>query len=69
MICLVKTIRSFAAIHRKGNAVFLQVHVRPNSKCNSILEVNGDYVRVGIKAAPVEGQANAALVEYLSGVL
>lgn len=58
MICLVRNIRAFAAIYRKGNSLMMAILVKPNSKANSIMEINDDFVRVGIKAPPIDGQAN-----------
>jgi hypothetical protein len=53
---------------KKGAA--LAVRVTPRSSRNEIAEVRDDgTVRVRLKAALVEGQANEALVTFLSDVL
>lgn len=48
-------VNSFAVLHRKGATVTLTVQAKPNSKTNAILAVNEDYIKVAIKAAPVDG--------------
>jgi uncharacterized protein (TIGR00251 family) len=69
MICLLRNIRAFAALYRKGNSLMMAILVKPNSKANGIMEINDDFVRVAIKAPPIDGQANVALIDYLSGIL
>lgn len=58
MICLLTNIRAFTAIYRKGNKLIMAILVKPNSKLNCIMDINDDFVRVSIKAPPIEGQAN-----------
>lgn len=47
--------------------VILKVHVVPNSRNNSISEVMEDgTLKIHIKAPPVEGKANKAILDFLS---
>ncbi len=47
--------------------VFLRVHVVPNSRDNKISEVMEDgTLKIHIKAPPVEGKANKAVLDLLS---
>jgi uncharacterized protein (TIGR00251 family) len=48
-----------------GGARFA-VRVQPRASRSEILGVQGDALRVRLTAAPVEGAANAALVELLA---
>jgi uncharacterized protein len=46
--------------------MILRIHVKPNSKTDSISIENAGTIRVKIRAQPVEGKANKYLLEYLS---
>ena len=47
----------------------LRVQAKPNSKTNEVVEINEDYVKIALKARPIEGEANASLISFLSDVL
>lgn len=47
----------------------LAVRVQPNARSNQVVGVDGDSVRIRVAAAPQRGEANAALIAYLSEVL
>ena len=49
--------------------VSFAVKVVPRGKRNEIVGVEGDALKVRLTAPPVEGKANAALVEFLAEVL
>lgn len=53
----------------KANTLRLSVHIQPNASRNQIVSFENDELKVRIAAPPVEGKANAKLVEYLSDVL
>jgi uncharacterized protein (TIGR00251 family) len=44
----------------------LKVRVTPNARKNVVVSWTEDEIRLKIKAPAVEGEANAALIEYLS---
>ena len=46
--------------------MILRIHVKPNSKTDSISIDKAGTIRVKIRAKPVEGKANKYLLEYLS---
>jgi len=44
----------------------LRVHVVPNAKSDSVVGEHGGAVKIKLRAAAVEGKANAALVRFLA---
>ena len=48
-------------------AVVLRVHVSPGAGRSAVTGRHGDAVKVRVAAPPVDGRANAALVEFLAG--
>jgi len=47
----------------------LKVLIQPNAKKNEILGFRGEYLKVKIKAPPVEGKANDELIAFLASYL
>ncbi len=47
-------------------AVVLRVHVSPGAGRTAVTGRQGDAVKVRVAAPPVDGRANAALVEFLA---
>ena len=47
-----------SAIVKQGSKVILNIIVKPNNKKNSLLELKEDYMKIGINAPPVDGEAN-----------
>ncbi len=47
----------------------IHVRVRPRSSRNAVVRLEGDVWWIRLTAPPVEGKANAALLEYLSDIL
>jgi uncharacterized protein (TIGR00251 family) len=47
----------------------LQIHLQPRAARNRIVGVHGDALKVQVHAPPVDGAANAALVELLADTL
>jgi uncharacterized protein (TIGR00251 family) len=47
----------------------LQIHVQPRAACDRIAGRHGDALKVQVRAAPVAGAANAALVDVLARTL
>ena len=61
--------RSFH-LHSGRMGAAITVRVIPRSSKNEIAEVQADgTIRIRLTAAPVEGQANKALIDYLAEIL
>ncbi len=51
----------------EGNqGVSLRILVRPRASKNSVKGIYGDYLKIDIKAPPVDGAANKELIKFLS---
>ncbi|HEX9077213.1 MAG TPA: DUF167 domain-containing protein [Anaerolineae bacterium] len=58
------------ALSRQGDgAVSFAVKLVPRASKSGIAGIEGDAVKVRVKAPPVEGKANEALVRFLADVL
>jgi hypothetical protein len=55
-----------AAIHRDGADLLLDVRVQPRASRTEFAGRIGDRLRVRLNAPPVDGRANAALVEFVA---
>ena len=53
--------------HSKG--VTLALHIQPGARKSELVGEHGDRLKIKIKASPVEGAANNALIEFLAGFL
>lgn len=51
---------------REGNLLYLQLHVQPGAKKSEFAGLHGERLKLKIHAPPVDGKANAVLVEFLS---
>lgn len=49
---------SYSILQRKGERILLRVQAKPNSKASEVVEINEDYVKIALKARPIEGEAN-----------
>jgi uncharacterized protein (TIGR00251 family) len=47
----------------------LRIFVQPNAKKNEVIGMHGEAVKIKIKALPVDGEANKAVVAFLSEIL
>jgi uncharacterized protein (TIGR00251 family) len=47
----------------------LKVRVTPGAQKDCVVGEIGDEVRIKLRAPAIEGKANAALIEFLSGLL
>ncbi|MFQ5667960.1 MAG: DUF167 domain-containing protein [Candidatus Binatia bacterium] len=50
-------------------AVRLRIHLQPRAARNRIVGRHGDAIKVQVHAAPLQGAANAALVQLLAATL
>lgn len=48
--------------------MILHIEAKPNARKNEYSIVNENTLKLRIKAAPVEGKANEAIIEYLSEI-
>lgn len=49
-----------------GQRLTLTLHVQPGAKQTEAVGLHGDAMKVRLAALPVEGAANAALIEFLA---
>lgn len=52
--------------HRRGDAVRFTVRLQPRASRNEIVGLQGPSLKVRVTAPPVEGLANAALIDFLA---
>ncbi len=52
-----------------AGGVCFRVKVTPGTSGNSVVGVEGEFLKVRLSAHPVEGKANQALIELLSKLL
>ncbi|MGO9136245.1 MAG: DUF167 domain-containing protein [Syntrophales bacterium] len=57
------------SIKETEDGIILQVHVVPRSAKSEFAGVQGDALKLKITAPPVEGQANAECIRFLSDIL
>lgn len=48
------------------DGVTIQVHAQPGAKRTEVVGLHGDCIKVRLASAPVDGKANACLVEFLA---
>jgi uncharacterized protein len=56
-------------VRERGPSVVLTVQVVPRSSRNEMVGIHGDALRIRLRAPPVEGAANAALIAFLAETL
>lgn len=52
----------------QGTDLLLQVKVQPGSRCDEIMDVHNDVLKVRITAPPVDGKANKHLCRYIANI-
>ncbi len=56
-------------IREQNGFCIVQLHIIPNSKKTEILGLYNNRLKIKISAPPVDGKANACIIEYLSSFL
>ena len=46
--------------------MIIKVHIQPGAKRDEVVGMYGDAVKIRLKASPIEGRANEALIKFLS---
>lgn len=54
---------------RDGADLVIEVRVQPRASRSEVAGLHGERLRIRLHAPPVDGRANAALVEFLAGLL
>lgn len=55
-------------LHPSRDGVALDIHAQPNAKSAGIVGRHGGRLKVALRAAPQDGQANRELIELLAQV-
>ena len=53
-------------LKRSGNALTLTLHIQPGAKKTEVAGEHGDALKIRLAAPPVDGKANAALLEFIA---
>jgi uncharacterized protein (TIGR00251 family) len=56
------------ACRRDGADLIIDVRVQPRASRSEIAGLHGERLRIRLQAPPVDGKANAALVEFVAGL-
>lgn len=54
------------AIYREKDRLILNLKVQPRAKKDEIVGLQGELIKVRIKAPPVDGKANAYLLKFMA---
>jgi hypothetical protein len=57
------------SIHENARGIVFKVFVQPRSSKNMIAGLQGDALKIKLKAPPVDGAANKMCIEYLAKCL
>lgn len=53
-------------LKRSGDTLILTLHIQPGAKKTEIAGEHGDALKIRLAAPPVDGKANAALLEFIA---
>lgn len=54
---------------KRGTTVTLTLHLQPGAKKTEIAGLHGDALKIRLAAPPVDGKANAALIDFIAHTL
>ena len=52
-------------LHEQDGGIVINVRVQPGAKRSKIVGLHGSSLKIAIAAPPVDGKANATLIEFL----
>lgn len=53
-------------LRNSGERTTLTLHIQPGAKRTDVAGLHGDALKIRLSAPPVDGKANAALVEFVA---
>lgn len=53
-------------LREAGAAITLTLHVQPGAKRTEVAGVHGDALKIRLAAPPIDGRANAALLDFVA---
>ena len=53
-------------LQSRGGAVTLTLHIQPAARKTEVAGLHGDALKIRLAAPPVDGKANAALLEFVA---
>lgn len=56
------------SIYKRSSRIYLIVRAKPGSKREGICSMDDEEISICIRAPPVDGKANIALISYISGI-
>lgn len=56
-------------LRQSAEGVIISIHAQPNAKRSEIAGIHGEELKIRLHAPPVDGKANAVLIEFLRDVL
>lgn len=56
-------------LHSSGQGITLSLHIQPGAKKSEIAGLHGEDLKIRLNAPPVDGKANAALIDFLARTL